>query len=149
MAETTTDAATPKPGHNGFDPGKLKSYMERIDRLNEEIASSKAANAKRCRELKDDIEDVLDEAKSNGIPKKEMKAHLKRQDYLRKADAAREKLEPDEQDTLDQIEHALGKFIDTPLGQAAVSGAPAPKGGFRDTNAKQEAKEKAEQQAAE
>jgi uncharacterized protein (UPF0335 family) len=123
MAESTTEAATPKPGHNGFDPALLKGYVERIDNLKDEMASAKGSYMKTARECRDAINDVLTEAKDKGIPKKELKAVLKARDYTRKADAAREDLEGDAQDTFDAIAHALGLFADTPLGQAAMQAA--------------------------
>lgn len=122
MAETTKEAAA-KPGHNGFDPDVLKSFVDRIDNLDEEIASAKGAYMKRARELRDDKNGIFDEAKDKGIPKKELKAVLKARNFQRKAEAAREDLEGESQDTFDLIAHALGEFVDTPLGQAAAQAA--------------------------
>jgi uncharacterized protein (UPF0335 family) len=123
MAESTNDAAAPKPGHNGFDPALLKGFVQRIDTLKDEMASAKGAYMKRARECREDINDILTEAKDKGIPKKELKAVLKARDYQRKADAARDDLEGDAQDTFDAIAHALGGLGDTPLGQAALAAA--------------------------
>lgn len=101
-------------GHNGFKPTEVQSFVKRVENINEQIRTVKAENAKRCRELLDEIKEVLDEAKAAGLPKKELKAQLKAIDLARKLEAVRDDLEPDEQEVFDQLAVALG-----PLGEAA------------------------------
>lgn len=108
---------------NGVDQEKVKSFVSRIDNLNDEIASEQGSYMKRCRELKDDIKDILEEAKSAGIPPKVLKAVLKARDLERKAEQARDDLDNEDQDIFDNIADALGVFADTPLGAAAVAKA--------------------------
>lgn len=80
---------------------QLRSYIERIERLEEEK-----------RVLADDIKDVFAEAKSNGFDTKTMKQVMK----LRKMDAN----ERDEQDyMLDVYKRALGMLPELDEAEAA------------------------------
>jgi uncharacterized protein (UPF0335 family) len=99
---------------NGFKPTEVQSFLTRIGNVQGEIRKVKASNAKRCQELNDDINEILDEARAAGIPKKELKAHLKVKEYADKIEAIRDDLEDDEQEVFDQLAIALG-----PLGEAA------------------------------
>lgn len=80
----------------------LKSFVERVERLEEE----KKATA-------DDIRDVYAEAKANGYDTKTLRKII----ALRKIDA-NERAE--QEAILETYMHALGMLIDTPLGQAAI-----------------------------
>lgn len=53
-------------GSNSFDPGPLKAFIERIERLEEERAG-----------LQDDMRDLFTEAKGNGFDGKAIRACLK------------------------------------------------------------------------
>jgi uncharacterized protein (UPF0335 family) len=90
MATQPSDA-TPKPGDvAGVAGERLKSYLERIERLNEEVVA-----------LKEDIKEVFAEAKGTGFDVKIMRQVLK----IRKMD----KDDLDEQETLlDVYLRALG-----------------------------------------
>jgi uncharacterized protein (UPF0335 family) len=108
---------------NGYDPKTVNSFAARLDGLDAELESERGKYMKRCHELRDDISDILDEAKDKGIPKKAFKAVRKAAKYERKATRAREDLEPDHQDSFDLIKQALGEFADTALGKATLSRA--------------------------
>ncbi len=99
---------------NGFKPDQVQNVVNRIMSLKGDIRSVKAANAKRCREIMEDVAEIFDEAKSNGIPKKELKRAIKAVELTQELAALRDELEADEQETFDQLAHALG-----PLGEAA------------------------------
>ena len=73
-----------------IDASKLRSYVERVERLNEEVKA-----------LQTDIKEIYDEAKSNGYDVKALKAII----ALRKLDDA----EREEAETvLDVYKAALG-----------------------------------------
>lgn len=91
-------------GHNSIDQ-QLKNIIERIERLEGEK-----------QELSTDIKSVYDEAKRSGFEPKIIRALIKE----RKADPV--KL-AEQQETLESYRNALGAFIDTPLGKAAVDAA--------------------------
>jgi len=88
--------------YNSIDGGALLSYIERIERLEEEK-----------RALAEDIKDVYAEAKGTGYDVKVMRkiVALRRQDHNKRRE---------EEEILDLYMSALGMLGDTPLGQAAV-----------------------------
>jgi hypothetical protein len=115
-----------EPGTNGYDKKTVYSYGARLDALDEELESERGKYMKRCRELREEIGSVLDEAKAKGIPKKSFKAVRKAARYQRKAERARDDLEPDEQDSFDAIAIALGAdFASFGLGKATLDGHAA------------------------
>jgi uncharacterized protein (UPF0335 family) len=57
---------TPGVGHNGVDSKALLSYIERVERLNEEKQA-----------LADDVKEVFDEANGQGFDVKAMRAVIK------------------------------------------------------------------------
>lgn len=92
-----------QPGHNsGVHGAHLKSFIERIERLEEEKAALSA-----------DIKDVYAEAKSAGFDTKIMREVIKR----RKADPQDLR---EQQELLDLYLSALGMLADTPLGESAL-----------------------------
>lgn len=115
------EAATPKS--NGYDRDQLKSYLDRIDNVHAEIASTMGAAMRECKTLRDDIKDIYAEAKDKGIPMKAMKAEVK----LRALDRDKAKvvagLDEDDADSLERIQEALGDFASMPLGEAALKAA--------------------------
>jgi uncharacterized protein (UPF0335 family) len=86
----------------GFAKEQLKSFIERIERLEEEKKT-----------IADDIKDVFAEAKGNGFDAKALRAILR----IRKQDA--DQL-AEHQAIVDLYLEALGMLADTPLGQAAI-----------------------------
>jgi uncharacterized protein (UPF0335 family) len=101
--------ATPGPGHNagGVSGDRLRSFVERVERLNGEKAA-----------LQTDISAVFAEAKSAGFDVPVLREIIK----LRKMDA--EKREVREM-LMDEYRHALGLFASTPLGESAIAAAAA------------------------
>lgn len=86
-----------------IDKGRLESFIQRIERLNEEKANITA-----------DIKEVYSEAGSSGFDVK----------IMRKIVAERKKSTKDrqeEQTLLDLYRNALGMLADTPLGQASLN----------------------------
>ncbi len=105
---------------NGFDAQKTQSFVDRIEALDRQKESERGAFMATCREIEDDKNEILEEAKGAGIPTKALKRVLKTRALERKVEAIRDALEDDEQDTFDLIRQALGDLQDTPLGQAAL-----------------------------
>ncbi len=162
MAESTTDAATPKPGHNGYDPDKAKTYFKAFEDEQAKIDKIYAEAKKKAEPYRAQQKEIKNGCKEKvGIAKTTF-THLIRERKLRaKLASIDADLNQDEADDADLVRHALGMplgpetaetFADMPLGQAAVDTAPVPKGSypgsFRDQNAKQEAKEAAASKAA-
>lgn len=93
-------------GHNGGIAGdQLRSFIERIERLEEEK-----------RGLAEDLKEVYAEAKGTGFDPKIMRQIIK--------ERRMDKDDRDEQEALlDVYRRALGMFVDTPLGEAALERA--------------------------
>ncbi len=83
----------------------LKGYIDRIERLEDEKAG-----------ISDDIKAVYADAKSNGFDPKVMRKIISesKQDKNKRAEF---------EAVLDVYRNALGRLIDTPLGEAAVAEA--------------------------
>lgn len=89
-------------GHNSFAKDRLISIVERIERINEEIA-----------DLSEDKKDVFGEAKSAGFDVKVIRECIR----LRKQDSNERAVF---EEILQLYKSALGMYGDTPLGQAAL-----------------------------
>ena len=85
----------------GMAAGQLRSFIERIERLEEEKKG-----------ISDDIRDVFAEAKGNGFDTKVMRQVLR----LRKKEPAERQ---EEEAILDLYLHALGMAGDVPRSEAA------------------------------
>ena len=91
-----------EPGHNAFAPERLRSLVDRIERLEDEK-----------RGLAADIKDIYIEAKSAGFDVKTLRALI--------VERRKEPAEVEEQRSLlDIYRDALGQLAGTPLGQAAM-----------------------------
>lgn len=99
-----TTEQTPAAGHNtgGIAADRLRSIVDRIERLEEERKS-----------LGSDIKDIYTEAKSAGFDVKVLRALI--------ASRRKEPAEIEEMESLlDVYRRALGDYIETPLGTAAM-----------------------------
>ncbi len=105
---------------NRADQGDMRDFVDRIERCNKDKASAHGVYMKRCGEIQNDINAILDEAKDAGLTKKSVKAVIKVREHEAKAKALREDLEDDDAALFDDIREALGDFADSPLGAAAV-----------------------------
>ena len=110
-----------KPGNNGYDPEKVKQVVGACEGLLSDIAKVKSENALKCKDLKAEIKDIIDDAKTrHGIPKGAIRQVLKIHEYEDKARRARDDQEEEVQNSIDMVRHALGDLADTPLGLSVV-----------------------------
>ena len=94
---------TPGPGHN-IAADRLRSIVERIECLDEERRGIAA-----------DIKDIYAEAKGAGYDVKVLRRLI--------SDRKKDRAEVEEMETLlDVYRRALGDFVGTPLGEAAMPG---------------------------
>lgn len=98
-----------------FAKDQLKSFIERIERLEEEKKS-----------IADDIREVYAEAKGTGFDVKALREIIK----LRKMDADERR---EHEAILETYMNALGMLFDTPLGQAATERATDAAGVVKET----------------
>lgn len=98
-------------GHNSAigDAGaqRLRSFIERVERLEEEKSS-----------LSQDIKEIYSEAKATGFDVKTLRKIVR----MRKMDADKR---IEEEAMLETYMAALGMLADTPLGRAAIAGRSA------------------------
>ncbi len=120
MAENLKDGPKAKAGHNGMDPEKLQAFVEAIDEHEAKKASAQGEYMQICKVQTEAINDILNDAKEAGIPKKELRRVLKVRKLEKKAAQERNDLDIVERETFDQIRFALGDLADTPLGEAAT-----------------------------
>jgi len=109
----------------GYDSDMVRSYVERIETLQEEIDEKMQAAKDECQPLREDIGGVKTEAHEAGIPRKELNAKLQERRLRRKADAVRGMLTDEQAENFDQLSKALGDFDSTELGKAAARRAAA------------------------
>ena len=112
-----------KAGTNGFDPDKVKSFVGRIEHLNGDMQTLKAEHMSKCKAVREDIKEVIAEAKDAGIPASALKALIKVREFERKAEAQRDNLDNEIQGDFDNLRLALGDLAETELGQAALDKA--------------------------
>lgn len=92
-------------GHNGIAADRLRSFIERIERLEEDRKG-----------INDDIREVISEAKSAGFDAKTIRQIVR----LRKLDDAERQ---EQEHLLEVYRAALGMLDGTPLGDSALERA--------------------------
>jgi uncharacterized protein (UPF0335 family) len=99
------DSNQPEAGNNSVAPERLRSVVERYERLDQEI-----------RELRDDQKDIMAEAKSAGFDVKVLRQliHERREE----PDAIEER-----ESLLELYRNALGQLVGTPLANAVMERA--------------------------
>lgn len=104
------------PKHAGVDPEAASNYVARIETLAADRRAVQESIKDELKQIGEDIKSIYDEAKDrHGISPKALKAAIKARELERKAEDARTKLDAGEQDTFDNIRHALGDLADLPL----------------------------------
>jgi uncharacterized protein (UPF0335 family) len=114
--------------------GKAESFVERIERLVDEIESARGTYMAKAKELREDIKEVKVEAKDNGVLTKALKAVLKERELQRKIAALGANLDIDEGAQFSQLSEALGG----PMGEWAKRRAEAADDGERDLRGTQQ-----------
>lgn len=108
-------------GRNRANADEMASFIDKFEELEKEVLREKMAYMERCRRIREQQKDLLDDAKSQGLPKNVVKAVAKARELERKSQALMENLEDDQRQIFKDIREALGDYADLPLGAAAVS----------------------------
>lgn len=112
---------------NQIDPDLAIAYVSRIEHLNDNLETKRSAYIANCKVVREDIKEVLAEAKGDGIPIKALKATVKDHQLDRKKIKLAASLDIDDGVAFEQIKEALGEYGSTPLGKAAIDAAkPGP-----------------------
>jgi len=110
--------AKPATASNQYDPDVVNNLLGKIDGFDADLDSEKGSYMKRCRDLRERIAAVYEEAKAAGVPQKELRTLVK----IRKHEKASKKLflelEHDQQENLKMIA-ATEKVKDLPLWRSA------------------------------
>ena len=105
----------------GIDADKAISYVERIEVLHEEIASHRGSYMAKAKTIREEIKELLGDAKDEGIPPKAIQAAVSARSLEKKRRDLESGLDLDVGAAFKQIVEA---FEDTPLGQAASNVTP-------------------------
>ena len=106
-----------KPAANSIE-GRALPYVERVERVKDEIADLIQACKEACKDKQADIKDIYSEVKSHGLPVRAVRGVVKYRDLERKQAAIADKLDLDEASTYQALVDALGD-----LGRAAAERA--------------------------
>lgn len=107
-------------GRNTPTPQEAASFVDKYEELEAKIDALKIEHMNRCRSVREEMKELLDEAKGLGLAKGTVKAIVKARSLEAKAKEAIADLEDDEKEYAVSIRKALGDFADLPLGAAAV-----------------------------
>lgn len=108
------------PGANTIEARALP-FIERVENVEEQIASERGAFMARCKELRGDIKEIYAEVKDADLPVKAIKKIVKRRELERKQLAIDESMKGEEGEyDYEMLVAALGQLSDLPLGQAAL-----------------------------
>lgn len=110
---------------NAVNPELVRDKFKRVAAIQDQMASEQGAFMSAQKRHREDISEILDEAKAIGVPRKVFKAKLKQIKAGVDFDHAADNLDEDERSMLDVVTEALGDFGDSPLGQAAREAAKA------------------------
>lgn len=107
-------------GRNRANADEMASFVDKYEELETELLREKMSYMERCRRIRKQQAELLDDGKTQGLPKNVVKAVVKARDLERKAASIMEELEDDAQQIFKDIREALGDFAELPLGAAAV-----------------------------
>jgi uncharacterized protein (UPF0335 family) len=111
MPKKTTTATHAAIGHNSLDPTRLRSFVDRVSTLENEIA-----------DLSEDRKSVYAEAKDSGVDPKALKEIVR----VTRMEADKREEWAARMETISEYLASLGDLNGTPLGDSAVARAFAP-----------------------
>lgn len=111
--------AKPATTTNQYDRTILNSLLKKIDGFHTDLESERGSYMSRCRNIRESIQGVLEEAKAAGIPQKELRTWIKIRTNEAKTSKLYHELEPDQQQNLQMIAEATEKVRDLPLWRAS------------------------------
>lgn len=116
-----------KPAHatNDFDPTVVTNLLGKIDSFEVDLMSERSSYMSKCRNIRESIKAVYDEAKTKGVPSKELRVLVKIRHNERKNNTLYAELEADQQQTLAMLA-ATEKVADLPLWRSAADRKPIP-----------------------
>jgi hypothetical protein len=105
---------------NGYDRATLERLLTDIDNADDALASLRGEYMASCKGPRADIKAAKDKARDANIPTAAFNTLIKNRRLTKQQRANVDALEADQQGELVMLEDALGDFLDSPLGQAAL-----------------------------
>jgi hypothetical protein len=110
---------------NGYDPNLLKGLFAEIDVQDDELASLRGSYMEECRGPHGQIKEIKGRAREEGLNMRAFNELLAQHRSARTEQRRLAEMEPEDLDAFNLMEQALGEFVDTPLGEAALKRARA------------------------
>jgi hypothetical protein len=110
-------------GSNGYDPEKLKQFVDAIEREQDKLDELKIEHLNACRGPRGRIKQITKAVREEDIDVDAFRVVVKKRLDERKHAKRVAELEDDAASAFAMIEAALGEYADTPLGQAALARA--------------------------
>lgn len=101
--------AKPAKQTNDFESAVVQRLLSKLDGYDGDLASEKGSYMNRCRTIRDAIAGVYDEAKAQGVPKRELKILKKIRDHDKAQQKLITELEPEDRETLAMLARATGE----------------------------------------
>jgi Uncharacterized protein conserved in bacteria (DUF2312) len=117
--------AKPANQTNDYDPHVINALLGKIDGYDRDLLSERGSYMATCRGIRESMKAVYDEAKTAGIPTKELRTLVAIRKNERKNTELFNELEGDQQDNLARLA-ATEKVKDLPLWRASFDNKPAP-----------------------
>lgn len=115
--------AKPANATNDFDPIVVNALLGKIDGFDADLMSERGSYMSKCRNIRENIKAVYDDAKAQGVPSKELRTLVKIRKHERKSVELFNELEADQQQALAMLA-ATEKVKDLPLWRAAAKPVP-------------------------
>jgi hypothetical protein len=110
---------------NTFDPEVVNALLGKIDGYDSDLLSERGSYMQKCRNIRESIQGVYDQAKAAGVPKKELSILVKIRKNEKKNVALYNDLEADQQAIVAMLA-ATEKVADLPLWRSAADRKPVP-----------------------
>ncbi len=100
--------------------GKAAPFLKRIEAVMAAMDSRKGEYMSECKSDRQDIKDIIAEAKAGGLSAKALKGLVRYRELEKKQKALSDGLDIDDVSSFEELVEALGDYAGTPLGEAAV-----------------------------
>jgi hypothetical protein len=111
------------PSTNGYDGDALNGFLQQIADVDDELATMKGDYMQACKGPRAKIKEILATAKESDINMRAFREVLAKHRDARKQERRIADLEDDDASAYELMIEALGPFVDTPLGKAALDRA--------------------------
>ena len=108
---------------NGYSSDLVKGLFAEIDKQDDELASLRGSYMEDCKGPRSAIKEIKGRAREEGINLVAFNELLAQHRTARAEQKRLAQMEPDDVDAFNLLEQALGEFVDTPLGAAAMDKA--------------------------